>query len=897
MANAATVFRDFVTDGVPASGANKPKKREIRALLTGYEQIITAFTSNGGLIYSSLAALNADLAKPVNTMAWVLGDPVVANNGVYGKVGASGVGSWTRRSDLPFSFIVASNSGAGTPNAIQAVTALPVSTSALVWMNIAQSNTASPVMVSFNGATALSMRTNSGNNIVAGGLVAGMIVLGIVSGSTFRLVSDQASSAIVAAAESAATAAAQSAADAAGWAASVNLPGLGAPLSVIRTNLAGTARETYDPLATATLASMGQPTHNDFSFPFRNGNFQVSNRWSDGPFATEAASRDSTTWTLTNLTRSLSSFTATMVPTATIGQHTAVVGTALSLVSGDTGYASIIAKANGYKFLRVSIDGYDDMVVDLTTATIVKAPSVSGSLMLPTVVSLMAGWVYIAVRYTAAGAFSFNVSYAVNDNTGTSGAASFAGDGTSSIQFHTASARQQIMVSSYGVLKNNWRGGNSYDIEEIFVNGADGYQYRRTGQGSPVRWSAWALVFDEVSIGAPAYLLKEAMQDRNDVRDYQTGINLYSTSGNAVDKFKAAVAAYDDSRPGDGVLRIPRGRMYFGDTLFISKMNFRWEGAGRQTWDRMVGESTGSTNHPVGGTQIESVGGGNSRRWTDIDNGGTGDAPRKPLVVVGMPGVKLKGFSLVTPKTGGNIWSDGLMVLGAANHCDFEDFNCYGGFSQSGVWVDNTLSKYNTAMITLLNSHGLGPALIYDLMAAGPTNNKFRKFESAGVSAVKAKGTTRSKGAAGEYTASTWLWAPNGMSDTTFDNFALYQFGDQAARLAGGACISLDHRLFTGATPNNSGQNVAFRRGRIDGAGKWAIYMENIDVVTFDNIFGETSGAWFSATGTRSIIERTAATGADRYFTKSKMFFNYTSPTESNVTVASNYWDGRGVMS
>ncbi|WP_201269231.1 hypothetical protein [Sinorhizobium meliloti] len=221
---AATVFRDYETDNVPSSGAHEVKKSDVRAWGAWVESIITAFMSSGGLIYSSKAALDADLAHAANSMAWVIGDATVANNGIYRKIGASGVGSWTRVADLPFSFIIASDTGAGTPNAIQATTSVPVSSSALVWLNVFEENTASPVTVSFNGGPALTIKTNSGNDVAVGGLTAGMIVMGIVSGTTFRLVSDQASSAIVAAAEAAQAAAeaAQAAAEAA--AASVTLP-------------------------------------------------------------------------------------------------------------------------------------------------------------------------------------------------------------------------------------------------------------------------------------------------------------------------------------------------------------------------------------------------------------------------------------------------------------------------------------------------------------------------------------------------------------------------------------------------------------------------------------------------------------------------------------------------
>jgi|GEM_PF-5674747 len=227
----AQVARDFESDGIPASGKHKIKKPDLRKWGKWVEDIITAFTSNGGLIYSTKAAMDADLAHGANSMAWVVDDPVAANNGVYGKVGASGTGSWARRADLPFSFIIASDAGAGTPNAIQATTSIPVSESALIWMNIFEANTASPVTVSFNGDAALTIKTNSGNDVAAGGLVAGMIVLGIVSGTTFRLVSDQVSSAIVAAAEAFAADAAASAAAAQG----IGFPVAIWPSSVTRT--------------------------------------------------------------------------------------------------------------------------------------------------------------------------------------------------------------------------------------------------------------------------------------------------------------------------------------------------------------------------------------------------------------------------------------------------------------------------------------------------------------------------------------------------------------------------------------------------------------------------------------------------------------------------------------
>jgi hypothetical protein len=199
---AAVVFDDYNTSGVPSSGNKKVKKSEARTWGAWLESIITAFTSNGGLIYSSLATLSADLAHGANSMAWVIGDATVANNGIYMKIGASGAGSWTRVADLPFSFIVATDAGDGTPNAIQATTVIPVSSSALIWMVVAVPNTDTVVTVSFNGGDPLEILTNSGNRPVVGGLVGGMVIMGIASGSIFRLVSDQASASILAQCES-----------------------------------------------------------------------------------------------------------------------------------------------------------------------------------------------------------------------------------------------------------------------------------------------------------------------------------------------------------------------------------------------------------------------------------------------------------------------------------------------------------------------------------------------------------------------------------------------------------------------------------------------------------------------------------------------------------------------
>lgn len=244
---ANTVWRDFVTDGVPASGSWKPQKKDARQWGTWLEGIVTAFTSNGGLIYISLAAMNADLAHGANSSAWVVGDATVANNGIYQKLGASGAGSWSRVADLPYSFIKATDAGAGTANAIIATTAIPLpanDAATLIALNITTNNT-SAATVAFNGGSPLTIKTNNGNDVAADYLVAGAIVAGYVSGSTFRLISDVASAADRAAAEAAAAAAAASAS-------SINLPSPVA-LTFLQRNSGNTA---YDAKTAAQVSSV-----------------------------------------------------------------------------------------------------------------------------------------------------------------------------------------------------------------------------------------------------------------------------------------------------------------------------------------------------------------------------------------------------------------------------------------------------------------------------------------------------------------------------------------------------------------------------------------------------------------------------------------------------------------
>lgn len=217
---AATIWADG-----PTSSPTQPLKSDIRQWGTWLETITGSFSANGGLIYLGRDSLYGDLSKPQNTMAWVVTDSNVDSNGIYMKFGAAGTGSWAKITNLPFSFVVAHATAAGTSNAIQATTDIPVTQVTLVILFIRDTNAGSPVTVSFNGTTAIPVKTMSGLDVDAGALLAGSVVAGFPVNGEFRLISDDAAATVVrtyrdsaaasVAAAAAASTSAQSARDAA----------------------------------------------------------------------------------------------------------------------------------------------------------------------------------------------------------------------------------------------------------------------------------------------------------------------------------------------------------------------------------------------------------------------------------------------------------------------------------------------------------------------------------------------------------------------------------------------------------------------------------------------------------------------------------------------------------
>lgn len=86
-------WRDNVTDGIPASGANEPDKRAIRSGLTALSGELATIGS-GLLRYATTAARDADTTKPAGSLAYVYannGSPSDPANGFYQWSGSAWV--------------------------------------------------------------------------------------------------------------------------------------------------------------------------------------------------------------------------------------------------------------------------------------------------------------------------------------------------------------------------------------------------------------------------------------------------------------------------------------------------------------------------------------------------------------------------------------------------------------------------------------------------------------------------------------------------------------------------------------------------------------------------------------------------------------------------------------
>lgn len=192
--NIATIMADG-----PAANPSQPSKPLFRQWGTNVEAICDAFTTNAGLIYTTMAAMNAaasTFTEPRSAWQFEAG-----SEGVY--VLNPSTDTWTKVGRLPYGWVPGTDLGAGTANAIQITTDTPVADGMAVFFSLYEATTASPVTISINGGTALTLKTVRGGN--ASALGAGQEVWFRVrsSDSTARMISDQDVAALVAQAEAA----------------------------------------------------------------------------------------------------------------------------------------------------------------------------------------------------------------------------------------------------------------------------------------------------------------------------------------------------------------------------------------------------------------------------------------------------------------------------------------------------------------------------------------------------------------------------------------------------------------------------------------------------------------------------------------------------------------------
>lgn len=169
------IFRKYQIPGVPASGPHQPNKDEIVQWTDWLESLLS--TGGASVVYATLAALNADLAHPANSGAFVYNDTTGANNGLYRKLGVSGAGSWTRVGDLPTSVVPLTVTG-GTANAIVATaTESPTLPGAKLYLLTPTANNTGATTIDVNGGGAIPIKNAVGSNLAAGSLIAGSQVL------------------------------------------------------------------------------------------------------------------------------------------------------------------------------------------------------------------------------------------------------------------------------------------------------------------------------------------------------------------------------------------------------------------------------------------------------------------------------------------------------------------------------------------------------------------------------------------------------------------------------------------------------------------------------------------------------------------------------------------------
>lgn len=196
-----SAFRDFVTDGVSASGFYEIDKSEVRELGPLIEQVIGS-VGLGALLsakFTTLAAANAgggSLDYPAGAVAIIYADATDANNDLAVKSGASGSGSWTPTtalhtllSGLAGAYVTAAQKwaegtlpgGAGTKSAKEeALAAAASAATAVAAAAAAASNAALPTVAAGIGVVADAMTVTVGGTTSTGNATSAMWATGDV---------------------------------------------------------------------------------------------------------------------------------------------------------------------------------------------------------------------------------------------------------------------------------------------------------------------------------------------------------------------------------------------------------------------------------------------------------------------------------------------------------------------------------------------------------------------------------------------------------------------------------------------------------------------------------------------------------------------------------------------
>jgi len=191
----------------PTDAAGTPRGADMgEAQIWGIEieSILTAQGLSDLDVYSTQAELFSNLNHDANKGAAVRADPIVANRGIYKKIGASGSGSWVKVDDLPKpAIIVLTNTGGVNDLTATSVEGVNASGEArLLLIPITVSNTGA-MTLNVDGIGQKPIVLNGGGSLPSGYMQVGSSHLARYDGTNFRLFSDGAAAAIQAAAEAA----------------------------------------------------------------------------------------------------------------------------------------------------------------------------------------------------------------------------------------------------------------------------------------------------------------------------------------------------------------------------------------------------------------------------------------------------------------------------------------------------------------------------------------------------------------------------------------------------------------------------------------------------------------------------------------------------------------------